>query len=51
MERFETSLHRLGMVQLNHSLFYHGSVGIRFEIGGNEPVYLDRAGTISLPPV
>lgn len=41
-ERFETILHSLGMARLEHPLFYHAPVGIRFEIGGCEPVYLDR---------
>lgn len=41
-ERFETILHSLGMARLEHPLFYHAPVGIRFEIGGDEPVYLER---------
>ena len=41
-KRFEHILHDLGMAGLEHPLFYHASVGIRFEIGGEEPIYLDR---------
>ena len=39
-KRFEDILHKLGMAGLEHPLFYHAPVGIRFEIGGG--------GTISL---
>jgi len=42
-EHFETILHSLGMARLEHPLFYHAPVGIRFEIGGEEPIYLDRS--------
>ena len=41
-KRFEDILHKLGMAGLEHPLFYHAPVGIRFEIGGEEPIYLDR---------
>lgn len=41
-ERFETILHSLGMARLEHPLFYHAPVAIRFEIGGDAPVYLER---------
>ena len=41
-KRFEDILHKLGMAELEHPLFYHAPVGIRFEIGGEEPIYLDR---------
>ena len=40
--RFEHILHDLGMAGLEHPLFYHAPVGIRFKIGGEEPIYLDR---------
>ena len=36
--RFEHILHDLGMAELEHPLFYHAPVGIRFEIGGEEPI-------------
>ena len=36
-KRFEDILHKLGMAGLEHPLFYHAPVGIRFEIGGEEP--------------
>ena len=42
-KRFEHILHDLGMAGLEHPLFYHAPVGIRFEIGGEEPIYLDRS--------
>ena len=42
-KRFEHILHDLGMAELEHPLFYHAPVGIRFEIGGEEPIYLDRS--------
>ena len=38
----EHILHDLGMAGLEHPLFYHAPVGIRFKIGGEEPIYLDR---------
>ena len=41
-KRFEHILHDLGMTGVEHPLFYHAPVGIRFEIGGEEPIYLDR---------
>ena len=31
-KRFEHILHDLGMAELEHPLFYHAPVGIRFEI-------------------
>lgn len=40
-KRFEHILHDLGMAGLEHPLFYHAPVGIRFKIGGEEPIYLD----------
>ena len=42
-KRFEDILHKLGMAGLEHPLLYHAPVGIRFEIGGEEPIYLDRS--------
>jgi hypothetical protein len=42
-KRFEHILHDLGMAGLEHPLFYHAPVGIRFKIGGEEPIYLDRS--------
>lgn len=41
-EHFETIIHDLGMARLEHPLFYHAPVGIRFEIGWDGPVYLDK---------
>lgn len=40
-DRFQNVITELGMAALEHPLFYHGPVGIRFAIGGGEPVYLD----------
>lgn len=40
-DRFQKVITELGMAALEHPLFYHAPVGIRFEIGGEEPVYLD----------
>ena len=50
-KRFEDILHKLGMAGLEHPLFYHAPVGIRFEIGGEGPIYLDRrAGKLGNKP-
>ena len=40
-DRFQKVITELGMAALEQPLFYHAPVGIRFEIGGEEPVYLD----------
>ena len=40
--KFQKAITGLGMERLEHPLFYHAPVGIRFEIGGEEPIYLDR---------
>ena len=50
-EHFETILHSLGMARLEHPLFYHAPVGIRFEIGGEEPIYLDRSAALCPPMI
>lgn len=51
-EHFETMLHSLGMERLEHPLFYHAPVAIRFEIGGDEPVYLgENTGQLTPNPV
>lgn len=47
-KRFEHILHDLGMAGLEHPLFYHAPVGIRFKIGGEEPIYLDRLSLIHI---
>ena len=51
-KRFEDILHKLGMAGLEHPLFYHAPVGIRFEIGGGEKNYLGKRGaeTRNNPP-
>ena len=43
VEKFQKAITDLGMERLEHPLFYHAPVGIRFEIGGEEPIYLDRS--------
>lgn len=40
-EHFETILHNLGLELLEHPLFYRAPIAIRFEIGGDAPVYLE----------
>ena len=40
-EDFDTILYNLGMAWLEHPLFHHAPVAIQFEIGGDEPVYLE----------
>ena len=42
-EQFQKVITGLGMERLEHPLFYRAPVGIRFEIGGEEPIYLDRS--------
>ena len=37
-EKFQKAITGLGMEKLEHPLFYHAPVGIRFEIGGEEPI-------------
>lgn len=38
-EMFQRGIEALGMDKLEHPLFYHAPIAIRFEIGGEEPVY------------
>ena len=40
-KKFKSVLCQLGMERLEHPLFYHAPVGIRFRIGGEETIYLD----------
>ena len=49
-KRFEDILHKLGMAGLEHPLFYHAPVGIRFEIGGEEPTPPMFRGRWTGPP-
>ncbi|MEA4895913.1 MAG: hypothetical protein VB064_11730 [Oscillospiraceae bacterium] len=42
---FSKMLYAIGMDGLKHPLFYNAPVGIRFEIGGDEGVYLDDEGS------
>lgn len=48
-EHFETIICDLGMVRLEHPLFYHAPVGIRFEIGWDGPVYLEKQAESLIP--
>lgn len=48
-ERFGTLVHSLGMKQLEHPLFYHAPVALRFEIGGDEPVYSGKKAGLLIP--
>ena len=41
--KFQKAITGLGMERLEHPLFCHAPVGIRFEIGEEEPIYLDRS--------
>lgn len=45
-ERFQKRIEALGMDKLEHPLFYHAPIAIRFEIGGSAPVY-QRRGKIN----
>lgn len=38
---FEAAIGAMGLAGLEHPVFYHAPVGLRFEIGGPEPVYLE----------
>ena len=40
--RFHCIIHSMGMNKLEHPIFYNVPIGIRFEIGGAESVYLDN---------
>ena len=41
-KRFEHILHDLGMAGLEHPLFYHAPVGIRFRSAGRNQSIVDR---------
>lgn len=38
---FSKIVHNIGMDELKHPIFYNSPIGIRFEIGGDENVYLN----------
>lgn len=40
-DNFLKTVRRIGMDELSHPIFYHSPIGIRFEIGASEGVYLD----------
>lgn len=42
---FSDVLHVIGMRDLKHPVFYNAPIGIRFEIGGNESVYLNSGNS------
>lgn len=48
-ESFQNMITGLGMTQLEHPLFYHAPVGIRFEIGYKGSVYLDTDDESLIP--
>ena len=41
--KFMETLKGIGLSQLEYPVFYHAPYGLRFEIGGEEEVYLDNA--------
>jgi len=44
-EIFSDALHVIGMGEVKHPVFYNAPIGIRFEIGGNESVYLNSGNS------
>jgi hypothetical protein len=40
---FSVVLHAVGIDDLKHSVFYNAPIGIRFEIGGEEDIYLNES--------
>ena len=42
-EKFDDLLVRIGNPKLEHPIFYHAPIGIRFKIGSEIPVYLNSA--------
>lgn len=40
--KFAFAIREIGMKELKHPIFYNAPIGIRFEIGGNEGVYLKK---------
>ena len=53
-ERFDNLLIRIGNPTLEHPVFYKCPVAIRFEIGGETPVYSDASllrDTVVNPPI
>lgn len=49
--KFQKAITGLGMERLEHPLFCHAPVGIRFEIGGEEPIYRAISPGISVEDV
>ncbi len=39
-DKFYNLIHKIGMNDLKHPIFNYSSIGIRFEIGGNDDVYI-----------
>lgn len=39
---FQRTILEIGMPTLKHPIFYHAPIGIRFEIGGEEDVYIKK---------
>ena len=44
-ESFSNVVHKIGMPMIDHPIFYNAPIGIRFEIGGDEGVYIDNLST------
>jgi hypothetical protein len=40
-DSFNEVICRAGIPNINHPIFYNSPIGIRFEIGGDEPVYIN----------
>jgi hypothetical protein len=48
-DTFYQTVLRIGMDKLEHPIFYHAPIGIRFEIGGSESIYLDTSSEELVP--
>lgn len=49
-ERFDHTIRKIGMPHLKHPIFYNAPSGLRFEIGGEEDVYLEADSPDELIP-
>lgn len=50
IKKFHKTIIEIGIPILEHPNFYHAPIGIRFEIGGNEDVYIKKGMTRKLHP-
>lgn len=39
---FSDAIMKIGMCKIEHPIYYNAPIGIRFEIGGEEPIYLEN---------